>query len=91
MLNKAQRNYGVTRQELLAIVRRLEHFQKYFYGQGFHLRTGHSTITWLIGFKNFVGQTARLIQLLQEYSFTSEHRQGTKQTMSMHFPDNLAE
>jgi hypothetical protein len=32
-LNKAERNYCVTRQELLAIVRTLQHFHKYLYGQ----------------------------------------------------------
>jgi hypothetical protein len=36
-LNKAERNYCVTRRELLAIVRTLEHFHKYLYGQQFHL------------------------------------------------------
>jgi hypothetical protein len=39
MLNKAERNYCVTRRELLAIVRTLEHFHKYLYRQEFHLCT----------------------------------------------------
>lgn len=36
-LNKTEKSYCVTRQELLAIIRSLEHFQ-YLYGQEFHLR-----------------------------------------------------
>jgi hypothetical protein len=56
----------------------MEHFHKYLYGQEFHLRTDHSALTWLISFKNLEGQTARWIQRLQEYNFTSEHRQGRK-------------
>jgi hypothetical protein len=77
-LNKAERNYCVTCRELLAIVKTLEHFHKYLYGQGFHLRTDHSALAWLMSFKNLEGQTARWIQLLQEYNFTFEHRQGQK-------------
>jgi hypothetical protein len=37
--NTAETNYCVTRQELLAVVRPLEHFHKYLYAQ---LRTDHS-------------------------------------------------
>jgi phospholipid-translocating ATPase len=77
-LNKAERNYCVTCQELLAIVRTLEHFHKYFYGQEFHPRMDHSLLTWLLNFKNLEGQTAGWIQRLQEYNFTSKHRQGRK-------------
>jgi hypothetical protein len=65
-LNKAERNYWVTRRQLLATVRTLEHFHKYVYGKQFHLRTEHSALTWLMSFKNLEGQTARWIQRLQE-------------------------
>jgi hypothetical protein len=77
-LNKAERNYCETRRELLAIVRTLEHFHKYLYGQEFHLRTDHSALIWLMNFKNLEGQTARWVQRLQEYNFTSKHREGRK-------------
>jgi hypothetical protein len=78
MLNKAEKNYCITRRELLDIVKTLEHFHKYLYGQQFHLHTDHSALTWLMSFKNLEVQTARWIQRLQEYNFTSEHRQGRK-------------
>jgi hypothetical protein len=39
-LSRAEINYCVTRRELLAIVRTLEHFHKYLYGQEFHLTYG---------------------------------------------------
>jgi hypothetical protein len=57
---------------------KLEHFHKNLYRQEFHLHTDHSALTWLMSFKNFEGQTARQIQRLQEYNFTSEQRQGQK-------------
>jgi hypothetical protein len=75
-MEKAERNYCVTRRVLHAILRALEHFHKYLYGQEFHLRTDHSAFTWLMSFRNLEGQTASRIQRLQEYSFTSEHQQG---------------
>jgi hypothetical protein len=43
-LSKVERNYCVTRRELLAIVKTLEHFHKCLYGQQFHLRTDHTMI-----------------------------------------------
>jgi hypothetical protein len=58
-LNKAERNYCMTRRELLPIVRTLEHFHKYLKGQAFQLRTDHSAPTWLMRFKNLDGGTAR--------------------------------
>jgi hypothetical protein len=38
----------------------------------------HAAVTWLLYFMNLDEQTARCIQRLQEYNFTSEHRQGRK-------------
>jgi hypothetical protein len=35
-------------------------------------------LIWLMSFKNLEGQTTSWIQRLQEYNFTSEHRQGPK-------------
>jgi hypothetical protein len=61
MLNKAKRNYCVTRRELLAIVRAMEHLHKYLYGQEFHLHKDQPALTWLMSFKNLEGQTTRWI------------------------------
>src|ERR1700729_1521302 len=52
VLSKPERNYCVTRKELLAIVKTLEHFHKYLYGQKFLLRTDHASLKWLLQFKN---------------------------------------
>jgi hypothetical protein len=35
------------------MVRTLEDYHKYLYGQEFHVRTDHSTFTRLMSFKNF--------------------------------------
>jgi hypothetical protein len=59
-LSKAVRIYCVTRRELLTVVKTLEHFHKYLYGQQFHLRTDHSALTWLLSFKNLRGAESSL-------------------------------
>ncbi|GBO25603.1 Retrovirus-related Pol polyprotein from transposon 297 [Araneus ventricosus] len=46
-LNKPERNC-VTRKELLAIVKFIEHFHHYLYGRKFLLRTDHSSLRWLL-------------------------------------------
>ncbi|GFU19190.1 retrovirus-related Pol polyprotein from transposon 412 [Trichonephila clavipes] len=61
-LSRAERNYCVTRKELLAIVKVVEHFHPYLYGRRFLLRTDHASLTSLLNFKNKEGQIARWIQ-----------------------------
>ncbi|GFR03492.1 retrovirus-related Pol polyprotein from transposon 17.6 [Trichonephila clavata] len=65
-LSRPERNYCVTRKELLAIVKAVEHFHPYLYGRRFLLRTDHASLTWLLNFKNPEGQIAWWIQRLQE-------------------------
>lgn len=75
-MSKAERNYCVTRRELLAIVKSVQHFHHYLYGQKFKLRTDHSALTWLMNFKEPEGQLARWMERLQQYNFVIEHRPG---------------
>ncbi|GFY21014.1 hypothetical protein TNCV_3990581 [Trichonephila clavipes] len=76
-LCKPERNYCVTRKELLAIVKDVAHFHPYLYGRRFLLRTDHASLTWLLNFKNSEGQIARWIQRLQEYDVEILHRKGS--------------
>lgn len=75
-LSKPERNYCVTRRELLAVVKSVEHFYKYLYGRRFLIRTDHASLKWLLNFKNPEGQVARWMEKLQEYDFQIEHRPG---------------
>jgi predicted aspartyl protease len=43
-LGKAERNYCVTRRELLAIIESIKHFHHYLYGVKFTVRTDHSAL-----------------------------------------------
>ncbi|GFR27629.1 retrovirus-related Pol polyprotein from transposon 17.6 [Trichonephila clavata] len=76
-LSKPERNYCVTRKELLAIIKAVENFHSYLYGRKFLLRTDHASLTWLLNFKNTEGQIARWIQKLEEYDFEIKHRKGS--------------
>ncbi|UYV63838.1 K02A2.6-like [Cordylochernes scorpioides] len=58
-LSKPERNYCVTRKGLLAIVKSIEHFRHYLYGQKFLFRTDHAALRWLFNFKSPEGQLIR--------------------------------
>ena len=77
-LSPPEKQYCVTRMELLAVVQAVQHFHSYLYGRHFTVRTDHAALKWLLNFKNPEGQVARWIQRLQEYNFEIQHRQGLK-------------
>ena len=64
-LSKAERNYCVTRRELLAVVSSVKHYHHYLYSAKFTIRTDHSALHWLLKtFKNPEGQVSRWIEVL---------------------------
>lgn len=74
--NKPERNYCVTRRELLAVVSSIKHFHHYLYGKDFLVRTDHGALTWLLNFKNPEGLVARWLEVVQTYNFKIEHQPG---------------
>ena len=76
VLSKAERNYCVTRRELLAIVVFVKMFHHYLVGAHFKLRTDHAALYWLFGMKNLEGQPARWVERLGCYDMKIEHRPG---------------
>ncbi|MCG7868284.1 MAG: hypothetical protein JAY74_18205 [Candidatus Thiodiazotropha taylori] len=77
-LNKAEKNYCITRQELLAVVEAVKHFRHYIYGVPTIVRTDHGALTWLMNFKNIEGQMARWMETLGAYDLKITHRAGRK-------------
>lgn len=75
-LSKTERNYCVTRKELLAIVLSIKHFHHYLYGAKFVVRTDHGALRWLVNFRNPEGQLARWLETLSTYDFDITHRPG---------------
>ena len=75
-LTKSERNYCVTRRELLALVYFLRHFRSYLLGRPFVVRTDHAALRWIQQFKEPEGQIARWLEHLQEFNFQTEYRPG---------------
>ena len=75
-LSRPERNYCVTRRELLALVLGIKNFRTYLYGKKFLLRTDHAALTWLLNFREPEGQLARWLETLQDYDFNIQHRAG---------------
>ena len=76
ILTKAERNYCVTRQELLAVKEAVTHFHPYVCGVHFKVRTDHGSLNWLMNFKNLDGQLCRWSLVLGTYDYTIHFRQG---------------
>jgi len=76
VFDKSERNYCVTRRELLAIVKSLKTFHHYLYGNRFIVRTDHISLRWLMSFKNLEGQLARWLERIQQYDFEIIYRGG---------------
>ena len=68
-LSRAERNYCVTKRELLAVVKPIRRFHPYLHGRPFTVRTDHAALRWLLKFKYPEEQIARWLQELQEYDF----------------------
>ena len=87
-----QKKYCTTRKELLSIVRFTRQFRHYLLGRIFTVRTDHSSLTWLLKFKDPQGQIARWLEELSQYNMVVQHRPGTKNGNAdalSRKPDNL--
>ena len=78
-LNDAERNYCVTRRELLAVVYYItKEFKHYLLNAKVKVRTDHGCLTFLKKLKNPCGQMARWIERLAPYEWTIEYRPGAR-------------
>ena len=80
-MNKAQRNYCTTKRELLAVVVYTKKFKHFLWGTDFTLRTDHSSLKWLLNFKDAEGMIGRWLAHLSEFGLEHsqiQHRAGIK-------------
>jgi hypothetical protein len=77
-LSKAERNYCVTRRELLAVVHFMLYFKYYLLGHEILVRTDHGSLTWLKNMRNPCDQVARWTEALSRFDWKIVHRKGLK-------------
>ena len=75
-LSSEQRRYCTTHKELLAVVRITRQYRHYLLGQSFTIRMDHSSLTWLLNFKDPQGQIARWLEELSQYNMRIVRRPG---------------
>jgi hypothetical protein len=77
-LDKPERNYCVTRREMLAVVYFTKYFKHYLLGRRFLLRTDYESLSWLQNFRDPDGQVHKWIQQLSQFHMKIEHRPGAR-------------
>ena len=76
-LSRSQRNYCTTYRELLAVVAFVKQYRHYLLGQEFTILTDHSSLRWLMNFKDPEGLISRWLLSLQPFDYVIIHRKGT--------------
>lgn len=73
-LTPPEKNYSITRKELLVVIKAIKHFLLYLYGRYFTLRSDHVLLRWLCRWKEPSHQVARWLEILPKFNYTSKHR-----------------
>ena len=74
--NDAERNYCITRRELLGVLFALKHFRVYLLGRRFTLRTDHHALTHLQSVRDPFPQQARYLDDISQFDFECVYRPG---------------
>ena len=75
-LSRAEKNYCVTRRELLAVVNGLKTYKQFLLGRPFVIRTDHSALRWLQKTPEPLAQQARWLAFIEQFQFEIVHRPG---------------
>ena len=76
-LKGAEKHYGITEKECLAVVWGIKQFRIYLYGTHFKTITDHSALNWLMKINDPSGRLARWSIYLQAYDMEIIHRKGS--------------
>ena len=78
LYSKAELNYCLTRKELLVVVHFCKYFRQYLLRRDFVIWTDHLALSWLRKMSDPIGQQGRWLEILEEFTFTDQHRSGSK-------------
>lgn len=93
VLSKTERNYCVTRRELLAVVNSIKFLHHYLYGRNFIVRSDHISLRCLMSFRKLEEQLARWLERLQQYDFDIQYQKGNSHRNAdslLHHPCELS-
>ena len=79
-LNKAERQYGITDLESLAIIEGVKTFRPYLHGRKFTIVTDHAALQWKFKTSELKGRNARWFLMLQEYHYDIKYKPGKSHT-----------
>ena len=68
-LNKAEKNYCVTEQELLAVRYFIEHFRQYLLGRRFRVKSNHQALVWLFRLKRTKRENRKVVRNTESVRF----------------------
>ena len=75
-MKPAEKNYGTTEKECLAIIYAVLHFRPYLYGREFTLISDHEPLKWIDSVKPPVRRLIRWRTRLREYQYKFLHKPG---------------
>ena len=75
-LTNSEKNYPITKMELLAVTYAIQHWRHYLQANKFHLYTDHKALKTLFSMKKLSPQLTRFGLLLQAYDFDITHVRG---------------
>jgi len=79
-MSRSERNYCVTRREMLAVVYYMRAFRHFLLGRKFLIRTDHAALQWMQKTREPIDQQARWCEIIQEFEYDIEYRAGRLHT-----------
>ena len=76
LLKGAEKNYGISDLEALAVVFLVKKWHRYLYGRHFSIFSDHKSLLSLMSIKDYYGRLGRQAMFLQEYNFTLNYIPG---------------